>query len=103
MYRGEKIKLRYKFQIGIVIYGTQDNIEHIMSVYERNHHFSETERVLNLDDLLSFDELNSFPICGPPSEYLVGPNRDVLKIHIVIEPLNDVLTVPVFENFRYVR
>lgn len=72
-----------------------------MAVYERNHHFSQKERVLNLDDLLSFDQLNSFPNSGPPSEYLVGPNRDVLKIHIVIEPLNDVLTVPVNDNYTY--
>lgn len=65
-----------------------------MYVYERNHHFSETERVLNLDDLLSFEELNSLIRDEPPSEFLVGPNRDALKIHIVIEPLNDILTTP---------
>lgn len=104
-----------------------------MAVYERNHHFSQKERVLNLDDLLSYDELNpatnsgkethpnsqpqpqssgkdthSYPSSSekespqqPQSEYLVGPKRDMLKIHIVIEPLNDLLTVPVNDNYTY--
>ncbi|KAK6617539.1 hypothetical protein RUM44_005127 [Polyplax serrata] len=90
-----------RVKIGIVIYGTQNDIEHIMFVYERNHHFSETERVLNLDDLLSFEQLNPFMKSGTPSEFLVGPNRDALKIHIVIEPLNDILTAPKSDKPRY--
>lgn len=70
----------------------QDNVEHVMSVIQRSHRFSEDDKVLNLDDILSFDELNELYLCTntnktQPSPFLVGPNRDILKIHIVIAPL----------------
>jgi hypothetical protein len=78
--------------VGILIHGVQDGVEHIRTVIERNHHFGETDNVLNFDDLLSFDELNNPPggmsAGGTSSPYLVGHNRDVLKLRIVIAPLS---------------
>ncbi|XP_069674979.1 BTB/POZ domain-containing protein 17 isoform X3 [Periplaneta americana] len=91
-----------RVKVGILIRGVQDGVEHIRTVIERNHHFGETDKVLNFDDLLSFDELNSPPGgtsgSGSSSPYLVGRNRDILKLHIVIAPLSDVCstTAPSF-------
>jgi hypothetical protein len=81
-----------RVKVGILIYGVQDGVEHIRTVIERNHHFGETDNVLNFDDLLSFDELNNSPggtsPRGTSSPYLVGHNRDILKLRIVIAPLS---------------
>lgn len=91
-----------RVKVGILIHGVQDGVEHIRTVIERNHHFGETDKVLNFDDLLSFDELNNPPggtaTGGTSSPYLVGHNRDILKLHIVIAPLSDVCstTAPSF-------
>jgi hypothetical protein len=83
-----------RVKVGILIHGVQDGVEHIRTVIVRNHHFGETDKVLNFDDLLSFDELNNPPgglsSGGTSSPYLVGRNRDILKLHIVIAPLSDV-------------
>lgn len=81
-----------RVKVGILIMGVQDGVEHVMSVIQRNHRFSVDDKVLNLDDILSFDELNEVCMCTDsnapePSQFLVGPNRDILKIHIVIAPL----------------
>ncbi|XP_060821143.1 BTB/POZ domain-containing protein 17 isoform X1 [Bombus pascuorum] len=79
-----------RVKIGVLIYGLQDGVEHIARVTEIIHRFSKKERVLNLDDLLPFEELN--PQQGSVSEntspFLVGPNKDMLKLHIVISPAN---------------
>lgn len=91
-----------RVKVGILIHGVQDGVEHIRTVIERNHHFGETDKVLNFDDLLSFDELNNPPggtaSGGTNSPYLVGHNRDILKLHIVIAPLSDMCntTAPSF-------
>lgn len=90
---GEDLRVK----VGILITGIQDGVEHIMSVIQRNHRFSENDKVLNLDDILAFDELNENLIDTKgekrPSSYLVGANRDVLKIHVVIAPLSEVSSV----------
>ncbi|KAF7378911.1 BTB/POZ domain-containing protein 17 [Vespula maculifrons] len=80
-----------RVKIGVLIYGLQDGVEHIARVTEIIHRFSKKERVLNLDDLLPFEELN--PQQGSVTEntvspFLVGPNKDILKLHIVISPAN---------------
>lgn len=79
-----------RVKIGVLIYGLQDGVEHIARVTEIIHRFTKSERVLNLDDLLPFEELNpqrgSVPEAVSP--FLVGPNKDMLKLHIVISPAN---------------
>ena len=86
---GEDLRVK----VGILITGIQDGVEHVMNVIQRNHRFSENDKVLNLDDILAFDELNENLIDTKGeknlSPYLVGPNRDVLKIHVVIAPLSE--------------
>ncbi|CAK9795918.1 BTB/POZ domain-containing protein 17 [Anthophora quadrimaculata] len=79
-----------RVKIGVLIYGLQDGVEHIARVTEIIHRFSLQERVLNLDDLLPFDELNPQQGSVPEttSPFLVGPNKDMLKLHIVISPAN---------------
>lgn len=130
-----------KVKIGVLVMGVQWGIEHVMVVREQVHHFSNSERVINIDNVLDFDELNT-PIYSPtplnphnnqtscsrrfgvsgarkcchcskvsvvcgkcekgslagtscvcstpePSLNLVGPNRDQLKLQIVIIPLPD--------------
>lgn len=81
-----------RVKIGVLIYGLQDGVEHIARVTEVIHRFNKTDRVLNLDDLLPFEELNpqqsARSLVNPVSPYLVGPNKDMLKLHIVISPAN---------------
>lgn len=79
-----------RVKIGVLIYGLQDGVEHIARVTEIIHRFSDTERVLNLDDLLPFEELNpqQGSVQDNRSPFLVGPNKDMLKLHIVISPAN---------------
>lgn len=83
-----------RVKIGVLIYGLQDGVEHIARVMETIHRFNKNERVLNLDDLLPFEELNPQRNGGAMnaesaiSSFLVGPNKDMLKLHIVISPAN---------------
>ncbi|XP_077289032.1 BTB/POZ domain-containing protein 17-like [Arctopsyche grandis] len=55
-----------RVKIGILISGVQWGIEHVSAVKERIFHFSASQRVLNIDNVLDFDELNT-PIYSPPS------------------------------------
>lgn len=104
--------------MGILISGCQGGIEHVMTVKEKIHHFSVNDRVMNIDDLIPFDDLNPPAVASsggsdakvnrterhfctndasytPSSEYhshesyLVGPEHNELKLHIVISPLSD--------------
>ncbi|XP_051157038.1 BTB/POZ domain-containing protein 17 isoform X2 [Leptopilina boulardi] len=82
-----------RVKIGVLIYGLQDGVEHIARVMETIHRFNKNDRVLNLDDLLPFEELNPQQNGGMNSDnavssFLVGPNKDMLKLHIVISPAN---------------
>jgi len=91
------VKDFFRVKIGILILGQQDGVEHVISVIEKNHIFSQEDNVLNLDDIVSFQELNKLLINGDgpqkTSPYLVGPNKDVLKIHVVIAPLSEVSSI----------
>lgn len=81
-----------RVKVGVLFYGLQDDVEHIARVTEIVHRFSEENRVLNLDNLLPFEELNpqQIGLSGGSivSPFLVGPDRDMLKLHIVISPAN---------------
>ncbi|XP_058789077.1 BTB/POZ domain-containing protein 17 [Phymastichus coffea] len=84
-----------RVKIGVLIYGLQDEVEHVARVQEIIHRFNKNERVLNLDDILPFEELNpqhdSMNSNSRISKYLVGPNKDTLKFHIIISPINPYL------------
>lgn len=81
-----------RVKIGILIYGLQDEVEHVATVKEIVHRFNKNERILNLDNIIPFEELNPRhdPLTSETtiSKYLVGPNRDILKLHVVISPIN---------------
>ncbi|XP_015514802.1 BTB/POZ domain-containing protein 17 isoform X1 [Neodiprion lecontei] len=79
-----------RVKIGVLFYGLQDSVEHIARVTEVIHRFSKDDRVLNLDHLLPFEELNPQQATAGNviSPFLVGPNKDMLKLHIVISPAN---------------
>ncbi|RWS10285.1 hypothetical protein B4U79_11914 [Dinothrombium tinctorium] len=72
-----------RVNIGILMYGKQNGIEHVCNVYQRRFSFTEKEKMLNVNDLIPFDELNS---TNARSSYLTGPDNDTLKVQIVITP-----------------
>ncbi|CAK1543789.1 unnamed protein product [Leptosia nina] len=100
-----------RVKVGILVWGVQNGVEHIASVVERVHRFSGQSRVLNIDGALDFDELNTplyTPAASSPTptkqsrcskctenceqpepKHLLGPNRDQLRIQVVILPLTD--------------
>ncbi|CAF4817303.1 unnamed protein product [Pieris macdunnoughi] len=101
-----------RVKVGVLVWGVQNGVEHVASVVERIHRFSSQNRVLNVDGALDFDELNTplytpavaaSPLdkpsgrclkctenCDAPEpKHLLGPNRDQLRIQVVIVPLTD--------------
>ncbi|KAF5286665.1 hypothetical protein FQR65_LT12496 [Abscondita terminalis] len=92
-----EIKDNFKVNVAILLYGAQGGVEHIMQVKQRIHHFNCEDRVLVIDNLIPFEELN--PPAGemfsrymeqeskPKSMFLTGPRRDQLKINIIITPV----------------
>lgn len=78
-----------RVKISVLIYGLQGGVEHVMEVRETVHHFSAHERTVNLDNLIPFEELNRPATSQEPNEtlFLVGPNRDQLKLNLVIAPI----------------
>ena len=81
-----------RVRIGILVYGSQDGYEHIRKVLTRNYVFSESDQVVNFDDVVDFEELNlSFGEAETwvNSPFLIGPDQDCFKIKIVIAPLHE--------------
>nr|CAI5859304.1 unnamed protein product [Callosobruchus analis] len=68
-----------RVKVSVLIYGLQEKV----------HYFTPQDKVMNMDDLIPFEELNQ-PATSEgsyESPYLVGPNRDQLKLNIVIAPI----------------
>lgn len=74
-----------RVSVGILICGKQDGLEHVRRVVQRNFVFSDEERMLNINDLVPYEDLNDLRVGRSP--YLIGPNSDCLKLHVVITPL----------------
>lgn len=73
--------------------GTHGGVEHVRSATMRNFIFSQEEPVLRYDNLLPYSEINPDQFTGEidrslgqPSPYLIGPQRDTLKIQLIILP-----------------
>lgn len=83
-----------RFKIAVLISGIQNNIMHIKTLHMRTGYFSKENRVLNFDSLIPYEELDT-----DNSIYLIGPNRDTLRIHIIILPFPQSITqdAPSFE------
>ena len=69
----------------MLITGVQNNINHILTVHERTEYFSNQVRVLNMDNLIPFDELALSSIKLSP--HLIGPDRNKLNIQVIIAPM----------------
>lgn len=78
-----------RVKVSVLIYGLQGGVEHVMEVKEKIHHFTAHDKVMNIDDLIPFNELNTPATMQSEKEtpYLVGPNRDQLKLNLVIAPI----------------
>ncbi|GFW60819.1 hypothetical protein TNCV_2672401 [Trichonephila clavipes] len=74
-----------RVSVGILICGKQDGLEHVRRVVQKNFVFSDEERMLNINDLVPYEDLND--LRAGRSAYLTGPNSDCLKLHVVITPL----------------
>lgn len=73
------------YQIGVLITGVQNKIPHIRTVHVRTHYFSIANRVLNIDNLLPYDELELSSI--KLSSHLIGKDRNTLSIQVIIAPM----------------
>ncbi|KAJ8943668.1 hypothetical protein NQ314_009691 [Rhamnusium bicolor] len=78
-----------RVKVSVLIYGFQGGVEHVMEVREKIHHFAAHDKVMNIDDLIPFNELNTPATQQTEHDtpYLVGPNRDQLKLNLVIAPI----------------
>ncbi|XP_063877167.1 BTB/POZ domain-containing protein 17-like [Scylla paramamosain] len=74
-----------RVRVAVLVFAMQEGIEYIVNVVSTNYIFSADDNLLNLDDILPFDNLNDPP---ERKRYLQEP-CDSLKIHIVISPLSD--------------
>lgn len=63
-----------------------------MLVKEKVYTFNTSEKLLNIDDIVPFNELNPKATDDrtKKSTFLIGENRDTLKMHIIITPLSDI-------------
>lgn len=74
-----------RFKIAVLIVGMQNQIMHIRTVVERTEYFSDTSRVVNLDNLLPYEELEHTSLYLSP--HLTGTARNTLTLHVVITPM----------------
>lgn len=72
-------------QVGVLITGVQNKIPHIRTVHVRTHYFSKENRILNMDNLLPYDELALSSI--KLSSHLIGNERNTLSLQIIIAPM----------------
>ena len=80
---------KIKVKVAVLIYGIQGGVEHVMEVKEKIHHFTNEDKVMNIDNLIPFAELNpSASNHAHESPYLIGPNRNQLKLNVVITSLH---------------
>lgn len=72
-------------QIACLITGVQNKINHILTLHERTEYFSSKSRVVNIDNLIPYEELALSSINLSP--HLVGPNRNNLELQVIIVPM----------------
>jgi hypothetical protein len=88
------IREELRFKIAVLISGCQNNLTHIKKLHTRICYFSRENRVVNIDNLIPYEELDM-----DNSIYLTGENRDTVRVHVVIMPFHQQLTQesPLFE------
>ncbi|KAI1287838.1 BTB/POZ domain-containing protein 17 [Halotydeus destructor] len=94
-----------RVSIGILIHGQHDGVDHVRHLVQKELHLNDRAPMVNIDDIIPYDELNGTALTtccsnartGPrssrqtvnPSPFLVGKEADTLKIQITITPLED--------------
>lgn len=102
----------YLVKIGILVSGITCNVENVVEVVYCVHKFSADDNIFNINDLLSYHKLNDrfnnlCPRFGEgisEAPYLIGAERDTLKLQIVIIPLCPRLSQieePYNSSFKY--
>ena len=98
--------VRRRVSIGVLLSAKLDGIEHIERVVRTQYIFTPDDKLVNLDDIIPFDELNesranasvrdfghtsaaSVGTASTRSPYLTGKESDTLKIQVIITPLSD--------------
>jgi BTB/POZ domain-containing protein 17 len=83
-----------RFKIAVLVSGIQNNVNHIKSLHTRTAYFSRENRAINFDNVVPYDELST-----DRSVFLIGNNRDTVKIQVIIVPMqqNLVQESPTFE------
>lgn len=85
----------YRVKIGVLVSGITCDVENVVEVAYYIRKFSKEDNTFNINDLLSYHKLNDrfnnlSPKCGEcvsEAPYLIGSDRDTLKLQVVIIPL----------------
>ncbi|XP_035901510.1 BTB/POZ domain-containing protein 17 [Anopheles stephensi] len=75
-----------RYMIGVLICGMMNDEEYVRNCHVRMAYFSNDQRVLNIDNLIPFEELQLG--ARKFSQYMVGEQQNTIKIKVVIVPLN---------------
>ncbi len=68
-----------RVHIGVLIAGSQDGIEHVRKVAQKNYIFSERDKVLNINDLLPYEDLNPCAVCVERSRLAQNSSNPLQK------------------------
>nr|XP_029710921.1 uncharacterized protein LOC115253969 isoform X1 [Aedes albopictus] len=93
----ERLQEDQRFRIGVLISGVQNRITHIRTCHVRTAYFSNDFRVLNIDNLIPYDELQLSAVNLSP--HLIGEKRDTIRLQVIIAPLGEYACtdMPTFE------
>ncbi|XP_058825959.1 BTB/POZ domain-containing protein 17 [Topomyia yanbarensis] len=83
----ERLEEEQRFMIGVLISGVQNKITHIRTCHVRTAYFSNEFRVLHIDNLIPYEELQLSAV--NLSSHLIGEKRDTIQLQVVIAPLGE--------------
>lgn len=83
----ERLEEDRRFTIGVLISGVQNRITHVRTCHVRTAYFSNEFRVLNIDNLIPYDELQLSAVNLSP--HLVGEKRDTIRLQVIIAPVGE--------------
>ena len=69
-------------QIAVLVSGCQNKVVHFKTLHTRLNYFSLENRVVNIDNLVPFEELSM-----DRNLYLLGKDHDKVWIHVIITPM----------------
>jgi hypothetical protein len=74
-------------KVAVIVLAAQRDITYCKSVHTRIAYFSRQNRVVNIDNLIPFDE-----IASEDSIYLLRKRRDMIQVRVVILPFPQAIT-----------